>query len=80
MAKCSGVELVLDPTEVYAITRKTQPAAQMRVLRNMGIRCYRTDDPSHPVTVVREWLTTPTTVPQRSKPMRRSQREQTTEA
>ena len=68
--------IVLTPDEIKAITRKTQPAAQIRKLKEMGIRCYRTDDPDHPVTVVREWLAVPknpaTTT--RTKPTIRSAR------
>lgn len=52
--------ITLSPDEIEQITRKTQPAAQIRKLKGMGIRCYRTDDPDQPVTVVREWLAAPT--------------------
>lgn len=48
--------LTLSPAEIYELTGKVQPAAQLRRLRAMGIRAYRSDNPDRPVCVCREWL------------------------
>ena len=66
--------LTLTPAEIFEITRKVQPAAQMRVLRQMGIRCHRTDDPEQPVTVCRAWLSAAPAAEAQSRPKLKSER------
>ncbi|MBE0612113.1 MAG: DUF4224 domain-containing protein [Burkholderiales bacterium] len=50
------MSLTLTQAEIFELTGKVQPAAQLRRLRNMGIRAYRMDNPERPVCVCREWL------------------------
>lgn len=67
----------LTPAQIFAITGKVQAAAQIRHLRKMGIRAERSDNPDEPVCVLDAWLNA---TPAESKPLRRSQREQTAQA
>jgi folate-binding Fe-S cluster repair protein YgfZ len=50
------LSIELTPDEIYTITGKVQPAAQMRELKRMGIRCHRSDNPDRPVIVLHCWL------------------------
>ncbi len=47
--------VALSPAEILEITGKTQPAAQLRHLRRMGIRAERRADGT--VCVLHAWLT-----------------------
>jgi hypothetical protein len=74
--------LCLTPAEIREITGKTQPAAQLRHLKRMGIRAERRDNPDAPVCVVREWLAVrpgPVSTAT-SRPKLRFEREQTAQA
>lgn len=73
-----GGMMFLTPEEIYKVTGKTQPAAQIRHLRRMGIRAERSDNPDAPVFVAREWLTMANPAP--TRPLRRSEREQAAQA
>lgn len=66
------MSLVLSPDEIAEITGKTQPAAQIRHLRRMGIRAERRSDGS--VCVVREWLADRPRNATQSKPRLKSER------
>jgi hypothetical protein len=68
------MSLTLTPGEIFELTGKVQPAAQLRCLRVMGIRAYRSDNPDRPVCVCREWLITRSSVDVPSKPLLRSDR------
>ncbi len=48
--------LTITPEEIFELTGKVQPAAQLKRLRAMGIRAYRSDNPNRPVCVCRAWL------------------------
>lgn len=63
------MSLTISPEEIFELTGKVQPAAQLRWLRKMGIRAYRTQNPDRPVCVCREWLTSrpPIQAPQAPK-------------
>lgn len=50
------MSLRLTKDELFEITGKVQPAAQMRELRRAGIRAVRQADPERPVLVLRAWL------------------------
>ena len=50
------LDVTLSAEEIYSITRKAQPAAQLRHLRRMGIRAYRRSDAEGSVCVLRAWL------------------------
>ena len=52
-----AMSLTLSPAEIFELTGRVQPAAQLRRLRAMGIRAYRIDNPERPICVCREWLT-----------------------
>ena len=49
-------DVTLSPAEIEKITGKTQPAAQLRHLRRMGIRAYRRTDAEGTVCVLWAWL------------------------
>lgn len=49
-------DVTLSADEIYSITGKSQPAAQLRHLRRMGIRAYRRLDAAGSVCVLRTWL------------------------
>lgn len=49
----------LTVAEIVKATGKTQPAAQIRHLRRMGIRAERSHNPDAPVLVMRAWLALP---------------------
>lgn len=68
------MSLTLTPEEIYEITGKVQPAAQLRELRKMGIRAHRGDNPDRPVVVVREWLTERKSTSVESRPQLRSEK------
>ena len=68
------MRVTLTPAEIFDITRKVQPAAQIRELRRMGIRAYRTTDPEQPVTVCRDWLSEKPQNEAESRPMLKSER------
>jgi hypothetical protein len=76
------VSLCLTPEEIAELTGKTQPAAQLRHLRKMGVRAYRRDNGKGSVCVAREWLAGRSTATAQSKPTLKSDRsrEQTAEA
>jgi hypothetical protein len=65
----------LSPEEIFGITEKKQPAAQLRALRRMGIRAYRRDNGKGSVCVLRAWLAPSAEAAPESKPRRRSERE-----
>lgn len=67
------MSLELTPVEIFTITGKVQPAAQMRELKRMGIRCHRSDNPDRPVIVLHCWLTSSKTSVE-SEPRLRSER------
>ena len=69
------MSLTLTPDEIFAITRKVQPAAQLKQLQRMGIRAYRTDDPEQPITVCRVWLSEKPESEAESRPMLKSDRQ-----
>lgn len=46
----------LSSDEIFDMTGKVQPAAQIRHLRRMGIKAERSDNPDKPVLVCRAWL------------------------
>jgi hypothetical protein len=58
---------------IVATTGKKQHAAQLRVLRDLGIRAYRLDKGKGPVCVLRCWLDARTKVSE-SKPKLKSDR------
>jgi hypothetical protein len=74
------MSLTLSPDEIYQITGKTQPAAQLRHLRRMGIKAERSDNPDQPVCVCREWLSVESKADAESKPRLKSDRGQTAQA
>lgn len=67
------MNLELTPDEIFTITGKVQPAAQVRELKRMGIRCHRSDNPERPVIVLHCWLTAPRTSVE-SEPRLKSER------
>lgn len=69
----------LTPQEIEQMTGKSQPAAQLRHLRRMGIRAYRSDNPEFPVCVMREWLVARSD-PKPNRPQVRSSREPSAQA
>lgn len=74
-------KLTLSPAEIVEITGKVQPAAQIRHLRRMGIRCERRADPDEPVCVLRVWLAERRQPAAESRPTLKSERrEQATHA
>jgi Domain of unknown function (DUF4224) len=72
--------ICLTPDEIFEITKKVQPAAQLRALKRMGIRAYRRDDPQGSVCVVRDWLAGTAAAGAQSRPRLKSDREQTAQA
>jgi len=68
------VSVSLTPEELFEITGKTQPAAQLRRLRAMGIRACRGDNPERPVVVLREWLADRPSAAAESTPRLKSER------
>lgn len=64
----------LSQAEIVRATGKTQPAAQIRHLRRMGIRAERSDNPDEPVLVMRAWLAQPAQPAAESRPMLKSER------
>lgn len=64
--------LTLSPEEIFELTGKVQPAAQLRRLRSMGIRAYRSDNPARPVCCCHEWLAARGTAAPESTPRLRS--------
>ena len=65
----------LSPAELFKATGKTQPAAQIRHLRRMGIKAERSDNPDNPVVVARSWLAVSSRpVAESQKPMLKSDR------
>ena len=64
--------MTLSAAEIFELTGKVQPAAQLRRLREMGIRAYRSDNPDRPVCVCREWLVARPAVVVESVPRLRS--------
>jgi hypothetical protein len=66
--------LTLSPDEIFELTGKVQPAAQLRWLRKMGIRAYRIDNPDRPVCVCREWLVSRANAQLESTPSLKSDR------
>lgn len=71
------MSITLTPAEIYKITGKTQPAAQLRHLRRMGIKAERSANPDQPVCVLRAWLPTRTEIGPQSTPRLKSDRGQT---
>jgi hypothetical protein len=73
--------LTLTPAEIFELTGKVQPAAQLKRLRAMGIRAYRSDNPDRPVCVCREWLGARSSAALEATPRLRSEKyEQTAKA
>ena len=58
----------LTVAEIIQATGKTQPAAQIRHLRRMGIRAERSHNTDSPVLVMRAWLALPPPVSAESRP------------
>lgn len=68
-------DLQLTPDEIFGITGKIQPAAQIKHLRRMGVRAERSDNPDQPVCVLRAWLAPQQAVGAESRPRLKSDRE-----
>ena len=68
------MSLSLTPDEIFEITGKVQPAAQLRELRRMGIRAYRSDNPDRPVMVLHIWLAERRGASPESQPRLKSER------
>ncbi|HXC41471.1 MAG TPA: DUF4224 domain-containing protein [Burkholderiales bacterium] len=65
----------LTPEQIFNMTGKVQPAAQIRHLRRMGVKAERSANPERPVCVVREWLTPATAkIEAKSGPRLKSER------
>ena len=62
----------LTPDEIYDITGKVQPAAQIKHLRRMGIKAERSDNPDAPVCVMLAWLASSNDPGAQSKPRLKS--------
>lgn len=67
-------DLALTPAEIYKLTGKKQPAAQLRHLRRMGIKAERSDNPDQPVCVLLAWLPTRSEIGPQSTPRLKSDR------
>lgn len=67
-------DLSLTPEQIYEITGKVQPAAQLRELRRMGIRAHRSDNPDRPVMVLHAWLADEPKTTAQSEPRIKSDR------
>lgn len=74
------MSVTLTPAEIFQITGKTQPAAQLRHLRRMGIKAERSDNPDQPVCVCRDWLSIKPKPDAESTPRLQSDRGETAQA
>lgn len=74
------MSVALTPKEIFDITGKVQPAAQLKHLRRMGIRAERSDNPDQPVCVLRAWLASGEEPASESKPRLKSDRGPTAHA
>ncbi len=63
----------LEPDEIENITGKTQPAAQLRQLKRMGIRAYRRENGKGSVCVLHAWLAPAPMGSAESKPILKSE-------
>lgn len=67
-------DVTLTAAEIFQLTGKVQPAAQLRHLHRMGIRAHRRADAEGTVCVARVWLAANDAKGAQSRPTLKSDR------